>query len=67
MKSKIPTVIFLITVTYCGGIECTAITCRVKVGGVPRLFVRVELGLRCNHGGKFLRRLLLGDGDAGTA
>lgn len=37
------------------------------MGGVSRLFIRVELGLGCDHRGKFLGRLLLGDGDARTA
>lgn len=36
------------------------------MGGLSHLFVRVELGLGCNHGGKFLGCLLLGDGDART-
>lgn len=37
------------------------------MGGLSYLFVRVELGLGRDHGGKFLGGLLLGDGDAGTA
>lgn len=45
----------------------TTVTSRVRVGGLSYLFVRVELGLGRNHGGKFLGGLLLGDGDAGTA
>lgn len=40
------------------------LTCRVRV---TRLLVRVEFWLGCNHRGKFLGCLLLGDGDARTA
>lgn len=37
------------------------------MGGVSHLFIRVELGLGCDHRGKFLGCLLLGDGDARTS
>lgn len=40
------------------------LTCRVRV---THLLVRVEFWLGCNHRGKFLGCLLLGDGDARTA
>lgn len=36
------------------------------MGGLSHLFVRVELGLGCYDGGKFLGRLLCGDGNTCT-
>lgn len=51
----------------CATWSTRVLTCRVRVGRITHLLVRVEFWLGGNQRGEFLGCLLLGDGDACTA